>query len=392
VFRAPAESPEHCAARQPVPVLPRFRPFLAEGPLTQTGTVRRVELVDGQARERILAFDPEAPAADALRWRMADVLPAIALSSTGTVDRDWSPRRDLLDSDAFSADFVAEVEDDGIAALRFGDDEYGIRPEPGTAFTATYRVGNGAQGNVGARAIAHIVSPDGAITAVENPLPAAGGVEPETLEHVRQSAPSAFRVQQRAVTEADWAEVTQRREDVQRAAATFRWTGSWHTVFATVDRAGGLAVDAPFRQDLRAHLESFRVVGHDLEVDGPRFVGLRLAMTVCVEPEYFRADVERELRDIFSTGTFPDGRRGLFHPDALTFGQPVYLSPLYAAAQSVEGVHSVEITALERLTARGGDALATGKLALGRLEIARLDNDPDFPERGILELTLEGGR
>jgi hypothetical protein len=26
------------------------------------------------------------------------------------------------------------------------------------------------------------------------------------------------------------------------------------------------------------------------------------------------------------------------------------------------------------------------------LEIARLDNDPNFPERGVFELTLEGGR
>ena len=392
LFRAPIESPEHCAARPPVPVMPRFRPRLAEGPLTQTGTVRRIELVDGQARERILAFDPESSAAEALRWRMADVLPAITLHSTGTATRDWSARRDLIESDAFSPDFVAEVEDDGIATLRFGDDEYGIRPEPGTVFTATYRVGNGTRGNVGAGAIAHIVSPDGAITQVGNPLSAEGGVELESPERVRQSAPSAFRVQERAVTEADWAEVTQRRADVQRAAATFRWTGSWHTVFDTVDRTGGLAVDPPFREDVRAYLERFRVVGHDLEVDAPRFVGLRLAMTVCVKVEYFRADVERELRDIFSNRTLPDGRRGLFDPDTLTFGQPVYLSPLYAAAQSVEGVHSVEITALERLTAPGTETLTTGKLDLGRLEIAQLDNDPDFPEHGVLELTLEGGR
>jgi hypothetical protein len=29
---------------------------------------------------------------------------------------------------------------------------------------------------------------------------------------------------------------------------------------------------------------------------------------------------------------------------------------------------------------------------LGRLEIARLDNDPNFTERGLFSLTLEGGR
>jgi hypothetical protein len=31
-------------------------------------------------------------------------------------------------------------------------------------------------------------------------------------------------------------------------------------------------------------------------------------------------------------------------------------------------------------------------MALGRLQIARLDNDPNYPERGVLRLTLHGGR
>jgi hypothetical protein len=30
-------------------------------------------------------------------------------------------------------------------------------------------------------------------------------------------------------------------------------------------------------------------------------------------------------------------------------------------------------------------------LPMGRLEIARLDDDPSFPERGVLDLTFGGG-
>jgi len=37
-------------------------------------------------------------------------------------------------------------------------------------------------------------------------------------------------------------------------------------------------------------------------------------------------------------------------------------------------------------------ALDDGFLKVGRLEIARLDNDPNFAERGVLRLTMEGGR
>ncbi|MEA2174927.1 MAG: hypothetical protein QOD00_2519, partial [Blastocatellia bacterium] len=33
-----------------------------------------------------------------------------------------------------------------------------------------------------------------------------------------------------------------------------------------------------------------------------------------------------------------------------------------------------------------------GLLALGPLEVARLDNDPNFPERGKLNLKMRGGK
>jgi hypothetical protein len=179
---------------------------------------------------------------------------------------------------------------------------------------------------------------------------------------------------------------------VQRAAATARWTGSWSTVFLTVDRLGGLEVDENFEEEMRLYLERFRMAGHDVEIDGPRFVFLEVEMRVCVEPEYFRGDVKSVLLDVFSDRTYPDGRRGVFHPDNFTFGQPVYLSPLYAAAQAVEGVASVEITRLQRLRSESRQALDEGFLPVGPLEVARLDNDPNFPERGVFRLIVEGGK
>ena len=84
------------------------------------------------------------------------------------------------------------------------------------------------------------------------------------------------------------------------------------------------------------------------------------------------------------------GQRGVFHPDNFTFGQPVYLSSIYAAAQEVSGVSSVEIMLKRQGSSQEG--VKTGKLEIGRLEIARLENDPNFPEHGILNLIMEGGK
>ena len=96
--------------------------------------------------------------------------------------------------------------------------------------------------------------------------------------------------------------------------------------------------------------------------------------------------------DVLSSGVRSDGTLGLFHPDRLTFAQPVYLSTIVAAVQAVPGVESVTPTAFQRQRDDASSALGTGVLPMGRLEIARLDNDPSFPERGVLTVTAGGGK
>jgi hypothetical protein len=356
-----------------------FRPLLERGPLTHAVSLPKDF---GKGPASLLGL-----------YRPDEAAPSVHLRSGA---EDWHPLRDLLGSDKFERAFVAEVEEDGRARLRFGDDESGRAPAIAAAFEATYRVGNGRAGNVGADSLLQVAFDPAlaqGILKVRNPLPAAGGVEPESLEEARQYAPQAFRRQQRAVTEADYAEVAERHSEVQRAAATFRWTGSWYTVFLTVDRLGGRKVDPAFEDRLRAHMEPFRMAGYDLEVDGPRFVPLELGLAVCVKPDHFRSQVKAALLERFGNRTLPDGRRGFFHPDEWTFGQPVYLSRIYAAASEVEGVESVQVVTFKRLgRPEKPEEKDAGVLAIGRLEIALLDNDPNFQENGRLELSMGGGK
>jgi predicted phage baseplate assembly protein len=209
---------------------------------------------------------------------------------------------------------------------------------------------------------------------------------------VRQVAPAAFRTPERAVTPEDYARMAERHPQVQRAQATVRWTGSWRTVFLTVDRAGGLPVDAAFEADLRRFLERWRLAGHDLEIDEPRWVPVEVEVFACVDPGYFRADVERAIRTVLGNRQLPDGRRGLFHPDNFTFGQSVYLSRVYAAAQGVAGVSWAEVRVFRRQDDPASNGIPTGEIPVRRLEVARLDDDPSHPDRGTLRLGLKGGR
>ena len=386
---APAPAAGCCDEAEPVPVPPRFRPALAAAPLAHgfdLADLLGVPIADDRQwwpASALLAIDPRAATP-----RVTDL--AGMLDAT---EAHWQARRDLLSSAAAATDFVVEIENSGRARLRFGDDEHGQRPDAGTRFTAGYRVGNGTIGNVGAEAIAHVVlGGGGAIRAVRNAMPAAGGVDPEDIEAVRRDAPEAFRTQERAVTAADYAAAAERRPDVQRAAATFRWTGSWYTVFVTPDRFGGGAVDPPFAAGLRRHLERFRMAGYDLDVRDPRYVALDVALHICVKPEHFRAPVRRAVEQALSSGVSADGTLGLFNPDNFTFGQSVFLSRLVAAAQQVEGVESVRVDRFRRLIDPSPVSLEDGVVPIGDLEIAQLANNPNFRERGRLTVAAGGGK
>ena len=84
--------------------------------------------------------------------------------------------------------------------------------------------------------------------------------------------------------------------------------------------------------------------------------------------------------------------RGFFHPENLTFGQPVYLSRIYAAVEAVEGVDSAVVRVLRRYGRASAGELEAGVLPLGRGEIAQLENDPNFLEHGVLRVEALGGK
>jgi hypothetical protein len=311
----------------------------------------------------------------------------------------WQSRRDLFGSDLRDRHFVVEIDNDGRARLRFGDDELGSRPQACAIFQAVYRVGNGPAGNVGADAITTVGWRKGTVSDLDlrprNPLPASGGLAFEPVSEVRLFAPKAFlRQLERAVTADDYARLAERypRRQVQRAGASLKWTGSWYAADVSIDPLGGETADPELFKQIKRYLHLYRRMGHDVEVELARYVPLKIEFQICVKPHYLRGHIEAALLDAFSNRVRQDGSLGLFHPDNLSFGEGIFLSKLVATAQAVTGVESARVTKLERLAEGPHGELEEGILKLGPLEVPQLDNDPNFPERGTLKITLRGGR
>jgi len=376
---------DRCSAQSTASPPIRYNPQLASGPLTFADAYSASD-----------SNGNPAAAVNAINSRLTvGLLPSITLQTEDGPDV-WAAVLDLLESQSDSKDFVAETEDDGTASLRFGDGTFGMQVIPGDIFTARYRVGGGTAGNVGLNSLSRIASDDdvlaGNVLSITNPLPASGGLDPETLDSVRASAPYAFNVQNRAVTAADYGAMAVRVDPaLEQAVGTFRWTGSWYTVFISVDPEGTETVSDTTRTTIVAGMENYRMAGHDVDVDAPVYVSLELTINVCAAPGYLAPDVQQSLLQLLGTGTLPNGSTALFNPDNFTFGQPVYLSPIVAAVQQTDGVASVTVSTFRRQGQPATSGLASGVIPLQSLEIARLDNDPNYPEHGILTVYVCGG-
>ena len=322
--------------------------------------------------------------------------PCISLKEKDTGEV-WTVKPDLLASGPLDRHFVAEIENDGHAVLRFGDGHMGEAPLPGVEMEAVYRVGNGLIGNVGPEAISylvfHIPGQDG-IERIRNPLPSVGGTDPEPLIDVKLLAPGAIRKDlQRAITADDYALLVERdfEDRVQRAAAQMRWNGSWYEVHVAVDPRQTTEADQGLLDEVAGRLQRYRRIGHNLAVRPAEYVPLDIEMIVCVQDDHHRGQVKADLLDVLSNRILPDGRLGFFHPDNLTFSMGIRLSNLVAAAQAVSGVETVMVTKLERLFQGPEHEIENGILPIGPMEVARLDNDPSFPENGRLALLMRGG-
>jgi hypothetical protein len=378
---------DDCGVREATKLTAKFNPSL-----TRTDLTYSQPLPATNSCKSLSQFTP----ASALLTQ--DVRKALAQVSLKEGNIYWTAKADLLGSHGDDRHFVVEINDNRQVQLRFGDNDFGQVPKPDTQFQANYRIGNGIVGNVGAEVINRLVfknNVDTAITNVRNPFPAQGGSSPETLAEARLLAPHAFLDNlQRAITADDYAQIVMRdfADKVQKAAATLRWTGSWYEVLVAIDPFAASEDEPQLLCKIAQHLRRYRRMGHDVQVALARYVPLELAMTVYVLSGYLRGHVKSAVMEVFSNRLLANGQRGFFHPDKLSFGDGVYLSQLIATAQAVTGVENVQVTVFKRQFEAADNEIDNGVLPLTALEIARLDNDPNFPENGKLTVSMEGGR
>ena len=127
----------------------------------------------------------------------------------------------FLDSDATNRNFVVVVDQNDRATIRFGNGINGTIPQG--VIDVDYKVGGGSIGNVEATNISVI---EGTFTddlanpvqvSVNNAIAAAGGIDRQNVEQIRQQAPVSLRVLNRTVAREDYEINAKKLPSVSRA-------------------------------------------------------------------------------------------------------------------------------------------------------------------------------
>lgn len=286
----------------------------------------------------------------------------------------WQRRETLLNSLSESTHYLVDIDAEDAATLMFGDGQFGQIPSVDSTIRVTYRIGGGRTGNVGANTITVLKEgvSEGRVT-VTNPQAASGGADRESIENARRQAPGVFRSLRRAVTREDYVALAENFPGVARADAV---APGWTYVDLYIVPQGQ---DFNLTNDLRARLlryfEDKRMVTTQVFIRQPRYVMVDIAVTVGISPTFYREDV---------VGRVEEALLALFEIEQLDFGQTLYLSKIFEAAEAIQGVDFVDVT---RFQGAPEDTSPPTAAVQSRIVV----DSGEFPRLGSLAITPEGG-
>lgn len=233
--------------------------------------------------------------------------------------------------------YEVRIADDGEASVVFGDGSTGGRlPTGADNVTATYRVGVGADGEVGPEALQLLPARPEWVNSVTNPEGASGAEDPERLEDARRNAPLTVRTLDRVVSVSDYQDFARSFAGIGKARADRVWDGRGEMIVVTVGSATGapLSATSPSVRGLADAIERYRD-----PVRAARVVPLAertfdIAAKVIVDDRFEREDVLAQVGDRL---------RQAYSYQERDIGEDVTKSSVLTAIHAVDGVIAVDL-------------------------------------------------
>jgi len=244
---------------------------------------------------------------------------------------------------------------------------YGLAPDNIT-LTITYTVGGGIKDNVVVNSITKIdtISYNDSINysgvdktfvkstvAVNNSVPAVGGLEKQNIESLRQNAMASFAAQNRAITREDYivrcysmpkkfgsvakayvigdmqqdsSDVSYPRETISNPLALNLYTLAYDSNKRLVP------LNEALKQNLRTYLSNFRMLTDALNIKSAHVINIGVDFEIIPRPRYNSNEVLLRCIDLL---------KRLFEIDSMQINMPLNISNLMTELDKVEGVQSV---------------------------------------------------
>lgn len=299
----------------------------------------------------------------------------------------WSEVADFTRSGPYDRHFVW---DSASGAVRFGlavrqpsgyVKRHGAVPPEGALIAVTgYRVGGGAAGNVGARTLVSPRTPLPYITTVTNLKAATGGSDPETVEEVKARGPLALRTGRRAVTAADFEQLTLEsspRIARVRCEAPAVPGGPVRLMIVpqllptrTFRNIDEFALEEALLQQVTESLEPRRLVGTRIELTTPYYVGVSVEASIQVTPGRNAAGVRYEAESLLRT--WLDPLDGGADASGWPFDKDLTAAAVALRLESLDGVASIDDVRLHLFDCRTGVRVGSAT------EVLKLDADSLF--------------
>jgi len=281
----------------------------------------------------------------------------------------WSEAPSLFTAGPSDHSYVVRIDDDAQATVIFGDGERGARLPTGQENVhARYRSGIGPAGDVDAGTLTLLPQRPFGISAVSNPMRAAGGTPPERLADARVNAPLAVLTLDRVVSLRDYEDYARAYGGIAKARAVALWAGTSTFVHLTVAGPKGTTVDSRIVGNLLGAFETVRDPARAVRVDGYQSKLFRVGVAVLVDPAHVTAAVHLAVRNALLAAYAVDRR---------SFGQPVTAAEVITVVQAVRGVVAARLTALH---------LKVGDPPIAEVIVAhdaRIDSTSGAPDRVV---------
>ncbi len=234
--------------------------------------------------------------------------------------------------------------------VSFGDGRSGMPPPAGRDnVKAHYRIGGGVSGNVGAHTLSVLKQAVAFVQTVDNPFPASGGADPESVDEAKKRGTYAIKNRDRAITAEDYEQLAMAASRRVARAKCVQSPKDGSVVLLIVPKAdrqdeGHIVPSRDLVDQVGHFIEKRRLITAKVQVGKPRYIDCSIRLTISLKPG---ASVDRAKGDI------REKVKKLLHPlkggqkgDGWPFGRAVGKADLYPLVEGVDGVDRVQDLAI----------------------------------------------